>query len=210
MKSRLSCFLTLFLALIAHIAVAHEIEVTGTVTDADGTPLPGVNITLEGTSDGTQTDFDGAYEINVEQGQALLFSSVGFKEQAVVVEEDNVIDITLEEGTSLDEVVVTALGLSREKKSLGYSTQEVSSEKITATPSTNFSNALSGKVSGLDIKQNNNFGGSTNTVIRGTSSITGNNQALYVVDGVPVSNENTNSAAQQQASGTSYDYGNAA
>src|SRR5690606_8988636 len=98
----------------------------------------------------------------------------------------------------------------REKQSLGYATQEVAGEDLAVVKTDDFTNSLSGKVSGLQIRRNNNFGGSTNVVIRGTTSLTGDNQALFVIDGVPISNRNTNSAAQAQASGNYYDYGNAA
>lgn len=122
----------------------------------------------------------------------------------------NTYDIQLEAGEALNEVVVTALGISREKKTLGYATEEVSGDQVsTVTQGGNIANSLSGKVSGLQIKRNSNIGGSTNVLLRGTNSLTGNNQALFVVDGVIIDNSNTNSTSQQQA-GAGYDYGNAA
>ncbi len=210
MKTKLSGILTLLLVLIVQFTFAQEKSISGSVTDDTGLPLPGVNIIIKGTSTGTQTDFDGNYTIEAAQGQTLVYSYVGFQSQEIAVGASNTIDVTLQAGAELDEVVVTALGVSREKQSLGYATQEVAGEDLSVVKSNNFTNALSGKVSGLQIRRNNNFGGSTNVVIRGNASLTGNNQALFVVDGVPISNRNTNSAGQSQASGNYYDYGNAA
>jgi len=111
--------------------------------------------------------------------------------------------------SSLEEVVVTALGISRDKKSLGYASQEVKGDQVNTAKESNFINSLSGKVSGVEIKRNNNMGSSSNIVIRGFKSLTGNNQALFVVDGVPIDNSNTTSSGVAQGAG-GYDYGNAA
>ncbi|WP_347373057.1 SusC/RagA family TonB-linked outer membrane protein [Aequorivita sp. Q41] len=210
MKTKFSGILTLLVVLIVQLAFAQEKTISGTVADDTGLPLPGVNIIIKGTSTGTQSDFDGNYTINAATGQTLVYSYVGFETQEIAVGASNKIDVAMQAGSALDEVVVTALGVSREKQSLGYSTQEVGGEDIATVKGNNFTNALSGKVSGLQIKRNNNFGGSTNVVIRGNTSLTGDNQALFVVDGIPISNRNTNSAGQTQASGNYYDYGNAA
>src|SRR5690606_34641525 len=119
-------------------------------------------------------------------------------------------NIKLEEDAAmLEEVVVTALGISREKKSLGYATQEVSGDDVNRVPTDNVVNALSGKVSGVQIKNNSNLGGSSNVIIRGSTSLTGDNQALFVVDGVPISNSNFNTESQQTGGG-GFDYGNLA
>jgi len=211
MKAKFSSILTLLLAFVVQISFAQQQTVTGTVTAEDGIPIPGVNIILKGTSTGVQSDFDGNYAIEATQGDILVFSFIGLETAEYRVGATNKVDVTLKtDAAQLDEVVVTALGISREKKSLGYATQEVDGESLTTVKSGNFTNALSGKVSGLQIKKNTNFGGSTNVVIRGNTSLTGNNQALFVIDGVPISNTNTNSAGQAQASGNYYDYGNAA
>ncbi|MBK5213048.1 MAG: SusC/RagA family TonB-linked outer membrane protein [Flavobacteriaceae bacterium] len=210
MKTKFSGILTLLLVLIVQLAFAQEKTISGMVADDTGLPLPGVNIIIKGTSTGTQSDFDGNYSITAATGQTLVYSYVGFETQEIAVGASNKMNVTMKAGALLDEVVVTALGISREKQSLGYSTQQVTGEDIATVKTNNFTNALSGKVSGLQIRRNNNFGGSTNVVIRGNTSITGNNQALFVVDGVPISNENTNSSAQGQAAGNYYDYGNAA
>lgn len=210
MKTKFSGILTLLLVLLVQVTFAQEKTISGAVSDDTGLPLPGVNIIIKGTTTGTQSDFDGNYTINAAVGQTLVYSYVGFETQEIAVGASNSINVTMKAGAQLDEVVVTALGVSREKQSLGYATQEVSGEDLSTVKTTNFTNALSGKVSGLQIRRNNNFGGSTNVVIRGNTSLTGDNQALFVVDGVPISNRNTNTSAQSQASGNYYDYGNAA
>lgn len=210
MKTKFNVKLTVLLVLIGQLLFAQERTISGTVNDDAGLPLPGVNIIIEGTTTGTQSDFDGNYSIRANEGQTLVFSYVGFETQSVRVGTSNTVNVIMAAGTELEQVVVTALGVSREKQSLGYSTQEVAGEDISTVKSGNFTNALSGKVSGLQIRRNNNFAGSTNVVIRGNTSLTGDNQALFVVDGVPISNRNTNTAAQNQASGNYYDYGNAA
>src|SRR5690554_1035987 len=210
MKTKFNGILTLLLVFFVQLTFAQEKTISGAVTDDTGLPLPGVNIIIKGTATGTQSDFDGNYSIEANEGQTLVFSYVGFETQEVLVGTSNTIDVAMQAGSALDEVVVTALGVSREKQSLGYSTQQVEGEDIATVKGNNFTNALSGKVSGLQIRRNNNFGGSTNVVIRGNTSLTGDNQALFVVDGVPISNRNTNSANQATASGNYYDYGNAA
>ena len=211
MRTKLNGILTLLLVLVVHLSFAQEKTISGTVTDQDGLPLPGVNILIEGTSTGVQTDFDGNYSINGSVGQTLLFTYIGQKEVRRVIGTENTINVQMtEDAQALDEVVVTALGISRDKKSLGYATQEVKGEELNTVKSGNFVNALSGKASGIQIKKNNNLGGSTNVVIRGNASLTGSNQALFVIDGVPINNTNSNSEYQGQARGGYYDYGNAA
>ncbi|MCL7763698.1 SusC/RagA family TonB-linked outer membrane protein [Polaribacter sp. Z014] len=210
MKTKFNGILTLFLALVVQISFAQQKKVSGTVSDSSGT-LPGVSVAIEGTNNGTQTDFNGKYSINLKQGDVLSFSYVGYKTIQKKVTNSSTINVSMIEDSSvLDEIVVTALGISRDKKSLGYSTQKVGGEELTTNKSGNFVNALSGKASGVQIKKNNNLGGSTNVVIRGNASMTGSNQALFVIDGVPINNTNTNSAGQAQANGGYYDYGNAA
>lgn len=201
----------LFFVFATQLILAQERLVTGIVTDDTGMPLPGVSVLVKGTKTGTQTDFDGAYAINASPSQILSFSYIGMKTQELPAT-TNKVSIKMSGGsTSLNEVVVTALGVKREKKSLGYATQEVKGEDLTKVNSGNVANSLSGKVAGVDIRRNNNIGGSTNVVIRGSSSLTGDNQALWVVDGVPLNNDNTNTKEQKTAGNTGgYDYGNAA
>ena len=208
MKTKFSGLLTLILALVVQISFAQTKTVTGTVTDGSGVPLPGVNVVIEGTSTGTQTDFDGKYTINASSGDILVFSYVGFSNNSTTIGSADSYDIVLKAGEQLDEVVVTALGISREKKSLGYATQEVDGSAVNTAKEGNFVNSLSGKIAGLDIKKSSTLGGSSNVVIRGYSSITGNNQALFVIDGVPVNNSTFNSSGQENG-GDGFDYGNA-
>ena len=209
MKTKFNGFLTLILAFMVQISFAQEKTVTGTVSDASG-PLPGVTVIIKGTNTGTQTDFDGNYSVDTSTGAIIQFSFMGFKSIEKTVGTSNVINVTMEESAeALEEVVVTALGISKEKKSLGYSTQQVSGDEVSTVKDGNFVNSLSGKVSGVQIKSSGTMGGSTDVIIRGSGSLTGNNQALFVVDGVPINNENSNSANQQTGRG-GYDYGNAA
>jgi len=207
--------LTIFLAFLLFVGftVQAQMQISGTVTGAeDGQPIPGVSVVVkDNTTIGTTTDIDGKFSITVpSSAQALIFSFVGMKSQEVMINNRTVIDIVIEaEFLEMDEVVVTALGITRDKKALGYSIQEISGEEINTVRETNFVNSLSGKVSGVSIKSPNTMGGSANIVIRGNASLLGNNQALFVVDGIPVDNSNTNTADQQAGSG-GFDYGNAA
>ncbi|WP_074408019.1 MULTISPECIES: SusC/RagA family TonB-linked outer membrane protein [Aquimarina] len=211
MKLLTKNMLILLTVLVTQFSVAQETPITGKVTDDGGTPLPGVNIIVKGSNSGTQTDFDGMYSLQASEGSTLVFSYLGFADQEVVVGTQKTINVQLEVTASqLEEIVVTALGISRDKKSLGYSTQEVDGEDLNRVKTANFVNSLSGKASGLQIKRNNNLGGSTNVVIRGNASLTGSNQALFVIDGVPINNTNSNSVGQANARGGYYDYGNAA
>jgi len=201
----------LFLALGTLTMFGQARVVTGTVVDADGTtPMPGVSVVVRGTTLGAITDASGNYEIEVPQDAvALMFSFVGMRTQEMAVDGQSVINVILESTSmELDEVVVTALGVSREKKSLGYAVQEMDGDAVNQVKTDNIVNSLSGKLAGVHVKANNNFGGSTNIVIRGSGSLTQNNQALFVIDGVPVSNAITNSLDQEQGR-AGFDFGNA-
>jgi len=210
MRTKFKVFCTLIGVLFSQVLLAQESNVKGTVTDDNGLPLPGVNVVIKNTSNGTQTDFDGNYSIQAQTGDMLVFSYVGLKTVEHTVENNTTIDVVLEaDSAQLNEIVITALGIEREKKSLGYATQEVDGSEVADVPTTNFANALSGKVAGLRINPSGTMGGSTNTVIRGNASLTGNNQALYVIDGTPIDNSNNNTSSQMTGGG-GYDYGNAA
>jgi TonB-linked SusC/RagA family outer membrane protein len=189
-----------------------QVEVKGKVTDAaDGTVLPGVSIIVQGTLTGTVTDVDGKYVLSVPEGyNVLIFSFVGMLTQEVNIDGRTIIDVAMEEDVvGLDEVVVTALGVSREKKSLGYSVQDVSGDEINQARQTNVVNSLSGKVAGVQISSSGNLGGSSRVLIRGANSVTGENQPLFVVDGVPMDNANYSDADTDRGAG-GYDYGNMA
>ena len=196
--------------LFAFQAFAQQ-TITGTVTSADdGSTMPGVSVVAKGTVVGVTTDLSGQYSIDAPAGSnTLVFSFVGMKTQELAIGSSNTIDVVMQvDALGIDEVVVTAYGISREKKSLGYATQEINGDDVNVVKTDNFVNSLSGKLSGVHVKVNNNLGGSTNIIIRGSTSLTGSNQALFVVDGVPVDNTNTNSAYQRVA-GSGYDYGSA-
>jgi len=201
--------LALLLLGILSTAFAQK-KVSGVVTAADdGSPLIGVTIIVKGTSLGTTTDLEGNYTIQVpDEFNVLIYSYVGMLSKEVDINNQTVINVSLERSMkALDEVVVTALGISREKKSLGYATQEVSGDEINQVKRDNIVNALSGRIAGVQVKANTNIGGSSNIVIRGNNSLTGNNQALFVVDGVPIDNSNTNNTGQISGR-NGYDYGN--
>lgn len=194
----------------AYNLIMSQTTVTGTVTDVEGDALIGANILVVGTSVGTITDFDGNYEIEVPDGANVLqFSYTGFETQEVTIDGRTVINLELAAGQLLEEVVVTALGIERSKKSLGYATQEIEPAEVLKVKDINFMNSLSGKVAGMDIKRSNTLGGATNVIIRGYKSLTGNNQALFVVDGTPINN--AIGASTNQATGRGgYNYGNTA
>lgn len=206
-------FLCLFLVTaLLQQAVAQVRTVTGTVTDAaTNQPLPGVTVLVQGTTVGTATGADGTYTINAPAGSNTLeFRYIGYANTERAIGNSNVVNVDLPLDTEqLQEVVVTALGIEKTKNELPYAAQQVDGSEVSKTRETNFVNALAGKVSGVQIQRNNNLGGSTNVVIRGSKSLGGSNQALFVVDGVPIDNSNTNGGSQQTGRG-GYDYGNAA
>ncbi|MBT1703126.1 SusC/RagA family TonB-linked outer membrane protein [Chryseosolibacter indicus] len=212
MRKILLSYLIMAFTIASSAAWAQERAISGRVTSSqDGSPLPGVNILVKGTTTGTVTDVDGNYRISVPDGSNILvFSFIGLTSQEVDIAGRSTVDVQMEQDvTQLSEVVVTALGITRNRNELAYSAQQVKGEDIVGNRSVNFVNSLSGKVSGVDIKTSNTMGGSTNVVIRGYKSISGNNQALFVIDGIPVSNANTNTSAQRTG-GVGTDYGNAA
>jgi TonB-linked SusC/RagA family outer membrane protein len=211
MKANYNLILALLMMLITQISFAQEQPVSGVVSDQSGVPIPGVNVLVKGTSSSTQTDLDGKFKISASKSQTLVFSFLGMKTKEVLASTSSLKVTLSDESLELQSVVVTALGITREKKSLGYATQEVKAADLkSGTANGNFLNDLSGKVAGVSVRRNNNFGGSTNLVSRGIKSLTGNNQMLIVIDGVPINNSNTNSTGQRNGRGTSFDYGNAA
>ena len=190
------------LLLIICIFSVHTIDaqttVTGTITDAsDGIELPSVTVLEKGTSNGTSTDFDGKYSIQITNQNAVLqFSSLGYTAKEIAVNGQTVINVTLEQSAeALDEVVITALGIKKETKALGYSLTQVGGDAIAGIKTPNAINALQGKIAGVNITQNaTGAGGSSRVVIRGASSLAGGNQPLYIVDGIPIGNDNNGSA----------------
>jgi len=180
-------------------AYAQTRQVQGTVTSAeDGSGVPGVMIQVKGTTLGVMTDAEGKYTLNVPAGSnTLVFSFVGMRRVELDIAGRSTVDVVMESDTQvMDEIVVTALGIRTEKKALGYSTSEVKSDALTATKTNNFATALSGKVAGLNISTTSSQAGSgTRIVLRGGSSITGSNEPLFVVNGVPFDADNGGSSS---------------
>ncbi len=209
MKLKLNGFLVLLLALVTQITFAQERAVSGTVSDNTGLPLPGVNVLVKGTKTGTQTDFDGKFSIKATPSQILVFNYIGMKTQEVKASSATINVKLASSAIELEGAVVTAMGVKKSKKALGYASQEVKGNDIADTPVTNFADALSGEVAGLDIQSFGTLGGSANIIVRGFKSLYGSNQALIVIDGTPVLNETNNSSDVTSGRG-GYDYGNAA
>jgi len=196
---RFVCLL-LFMALSTLTLFGQAREVTGTVVDVDGEPLPGLSVAVFGTSVGTITDVNGKYTIDVPQdGEKLVFSFVGLLTQEVPIGSNTIIDLVMEQDLlELDEVVVTALGISREKKALGYSVSQLGSEDIEESAENDIGRILSGKAAGVRVTATSGVSGTgTNITIRGYSSIKGNNQPLFIVDGVRFSGS-TNSGTDNE------------
>ena len=193
MKTKFKGIITLLLAFVVQITFAQEKTVSGTVSDSSGS-LPGVSVSVKGTTKGTETDFDGKYSIKAKTGDVLRFSYLGFKTTEKTVRASATINVTMTEDASvLDEIVVTAQGIKREKKALGYAVSEVKAAEIEQRTESDVARILSGKASGVQItSQSGTSGSGTNVVIRGYASINGSNQALFIVDGVPFSSD-TNS-----------------
>lgn len=184
-----------------------KITTQGTVVDAQGEPLIGVSILEVGTTNGTITDIDGKFTLQITSGATLELSYIGYKTQQLKAVSD-LGTIQMSDDTEvLQEVVVTALGIKREKKALGYAIQEVKGESLVEARETNLANALSGKISGVQvIRSSNGPGGSSKIQLRGANSVTGTNQPLIVVDGVPM--DNFTGASNNDIDNPSMDMGN--
>jgi len=165
-------------------------KVTGRVVDPAGEPLIGATIMVEGTKEGTVTDIDGNFTINTTSKAKLIISYVGYTAQTILVGDKTTIDVTLKEvANTMNEVVVTALGIKRAEKALSYNVQSVGSNELTRNKDANFVNSLNGKVAGVNIsKSASGVGGATRVIMRGAKSIEGDNNVLYVIDGIPIFN----------------------
>ena len=165
-------------------------KVTGRVVDSAGEPLIGATIMVEGSKDGVVTDIDGNYTINAAPKAKLVISYVGYTAQTILVGDKTTIDVTLKEvANTMNEVVVTALGIKRAEKALSYNVQSVGSNELTRNKDANFVNSLNGKVAGVNIsKSASGVGGATRVIMRGAKSIEGDNNVLYVIDGIPIFN----------------------
>ncbi|MGB5378987.1 SusC/RagA family TonB-linked outer membrane protein [Muriicola sp.] len=208
MRTNLNGILTLLLAFIVHLTFAQEKTVSGTVTDQDGLPLPGVNIVVQGTTTGTQTDFDGNFAIRGSAGQTLLFSYIGQRDVRVTIGASNTINVQMQEDAqALEEVVVTAQGIKKEKQALGYAVSEVSDELLEQRAEGDVGRILTGKASGVNIQAQSGLSGSgTSIIIRGLSTFSGSNQPLFIVDGVPF--DSGTNGQTQSGGGNSFVDGN--
>ena len=195
MRLKFNGFLVLVVVLMAQFTFAQERAVSGTVSDNAGMPLPGVSVLVKGTKSGTQTDFDGKFSIKATSSQVLIFSYVGMKTQEIKATSTSV-NVKLQDGAlELEGVVVTALGIKKSEKAIGYAAQSVKGEELTEARQSNLVNALSGKIAGVQVTNSSGaVGASSRVVLRGNSSITGNNEALFVVDGVPFDNSSSGNA----------------
>ena len=208
MKKRLLSF---FLSLSIAFAFAQDKQIEGTITDAsDKMPVIGANIFVKGTKIGTSTDVNGHFVLGVPvTATTLSISYIGKKTQEVPVPESGVINLALEDDSrQINEVVVTALGIKREQKSLGYAAQVVGGSDVNTAKEANVVNQLQGKVAGVQITGSSNLGGSSRILLRGVRSIDSENQPLFVVDGIPVNNANYTTTDQARGA-LGYDYGNA-
>ena len=194
-----------FMALIMCIQVAFaQSTITGNVTDDLGVPLPGATILEVGTNNGTTTDFDGNYSITVQDGSSISAGFVGYETSTAVVSGQDQINFSLQQGNQLEEVVVTSLGIKRESKALGYSIQTVGSDDIANSGSNSALDALVGKAAGVQITRSaGSAGGGSRILIRGVTSMIGNNQPLIVIDGVRTNNETLNSGSSTAGTATS-------
>jgi TonB-linked SusC/RagA family outer membrane protein len=190
--------------IIVQTAAAQSAKISGVVTEkSNGQPIPGVSITVKGTNIGTQTDGNGKFSISAKPNDVLRIVSIGYSNQELKITTATTFSVQLEESSNaLSEVVVTALNIPKEKKSLGYSVQELKSKDLSEAKETNLINALSGKVAGVQVTNSQGDMGSSRIIIRGETSISGNNQPLFVIDGVPVDN------TQNLGTGGSRDFAN--
>ncbi|MBK8483930.1 MAG: SusC/RagA family TonB-linked outer membrane protein [Saprospiraceae bacterium] len=188
--------------------------IKGTITDKGGNPLIGANVLGKGTDAGTVTDINGNYSLSLPSGvNVVVISYIGYNSQEISLATSNLIDVSLEEGVLLEEAVVTALGISKEKKTLGYASSSVNNATITQTRNSNVLDALSGRVPGLTIQTNSGSPGASSSIsIRGFASVTGRTEPLMVVDGVPVNNRTNNGITNTNNSSDDFnrsaDYGN--
>jgi TonB-linked SusC/RagA family outer membrane protein len=186
-------------------------DVTGVVTsEDDGSPIPGVNVLLKGTTIGTTTDAEGKFAINLPQGGGVLvFSFIGFATKEVPISTETIVNVSMaQEAQSLNEVVVTAFGIAKEKKGLVYSVTEVKGSEFTQARETNIANALTGKIAGVNATgMATGPGGSSRIVIRGNGSLGGSNQPLYVINGMPMDNSVPGGATESTGNGNNVDRG---
>lgn len=189
MKLKFNRILTFLIMLIAQLTFAQEIAVSGTVTDQSGLPIPGVNVLVKGTTGGTQTDFDGKFKISAKQGEKLVFSFLGMKTQELTASSKMTVKMS-DDSVQLEGVIVTALGIKRDKKALGYGVSTVSAQDLLRSGETNVIEGLAGKTSGVQVTGASGVpGASSKILIRGAKTILGSTEPLIIVDGVPFNND---------------------
>ena len=202
--------LLVFLLFAGLQVVLAQKTITGKVTSSeDGLGIPGATVQVKGTTQGVITDMDGAFKLTTPANATkLVVSVIGMKTMEVEIGTQNSFAVVLEsEAKDIEGVVITALGISREKKSLGYAVEEVKADELNKTRSGNLISSLSGKVSGVSITQaSGNMGGSSRITIRGIKSVSGNNQTMFVVDGIAMDNSNYNTVDAARGAG-GIDYG---
>ncbi|OOG76223.1 SusC/RagA family TonB-linked outer membrane protein [Flavobacterium sp. A45] len=203
MKLKFNGFLVLLVVLVAQLTFAQERSVSGIVSDNAGMPLPGVSVLVKGTKNGTQSDFDGKYSIKAAPSDVLVFSYVGMKSSEKSASSTTVNVKLASDATQLESVVVTALGIKKQKRSLGYATANVGAKDLTEVANVNVFESLSGKVAGVDITAPAQPGASSKVIIRGFNSLT-SSSPLYVVDGTPINNSSNGATGNNR----SFDAGN--
>lgn len=188
--------------LLLNKSLQQSVTIKGNVTDAAGEPLIGVSVLVKGTTNGTITDFDGNFSLSAQKGDILEISYIGYATQSVTITNNQPLKIVLKEDTKvLDEVVVTALGIKREQKALSYNVQQVKNDAFNTVKEANFMSALVGKVAGVTINSSSTgAGGAARVIMRGSKSITKDNNALYVIDGIPMFNANAGGASDSRYS----------
>lgn len=184
--------------------------VQGSVKDKKGEPVIGASIGVKGTTRGTVTDADGKFTLAADPTATLIIKYIGYKTQEVPVSSGKFDIVLEEESKNLDEIVVTALGVKRDRKALGYATQQISGDDVSEAKDANLVNDLEGKLAGVQVTGNGNIGGSSRITIRGIKSLTGQNQPLFVIDGIVIDNSNFTDANLATGDGIGIDYGNAA
>lgn len=204
MKKNIKSILTLFLVLLVQITIAQEKTISGTVKDENGMPMPGVNVSIQDTQKGTQTDFDGKYSLVANVGEVLTFTFVGKKVVNLTVGAEEVMNVSMERSAeSLNEVMVVAYG-SSDKRSFTGAAETVNNEALSRTATASFETALQGKVSGINVSTSGQPGGKSNVQIRGIGSISGNTQPLYVLDGVVINTNSNLRAGDDMVGSTGY------
>jgi TonB-linked SusC/RagA family outer membrane protein len=197
------------LLLVTTLAIAQPRTVTGRITDSQGNPVPFATITVKGTNTGVAADQSGNFSIQAAPGAVLQVSAAGFQASELNIGQQTAVEFRLGAQGNLQEVVVTAQGVRRTRNQVPYAAQQISGDEVSKTRTNNFLQNMSGKIAGMELRQGNTLGGSTNVVIRGTKTISSGNQPLFVVDGIPIDNSQVRSGNQTTGRG-GYDYGSAA